>query len=111
MGWDSRRACRVMRRAAKVDANHAEIVRALRAAGCGVLDLSRVGDGCPDLLVHAPTHPACQFGILLEIKDGNKPPSARKLTPAQLKFHAAWKGFLFVVENVEQALAAVGLAT
>jgi hypothetical protein len=46
-----------VRRAAKVDANHGEIVKALRSAGCGVLDLSAVGNGCPDLLVHAPTHP------------------------------------------------------
>jgi hypothetical protein len=99
-----------VRRAAKVDANQAEIVKALRDAGCGVLDLSGVGDGCPDLLVHPPTFPACRIGVLLEVKDGAKPPSARKLTPAQLKFHAAWKGYVFVVENIEQALQAVGLA-
>jgi hypothetical protein len=60
-----------MRRAAKVDANHADIVKALRAAGCGVLDLSKVGNGCPDLLVHAGVT------VLMEIKDGSKPPSAR----------------------------------
>jgi hypothetical protein len=100
----------VTRRASRVDRNHGEIVRALRQAGCGVLDLSAVGDGCPDLLVHAPTFPKCLAGVLLEIKDHAKPPSARKLTPAQMKFHAEWKGFLFVVTNVEQALEAVGLS-
>jgi hypothetical protein len=96
-----------MRRAAKVDANHAEIADALRDAGCGVLDMSRMGKGVPDLLVHAPTFPACRMPVFLEVKDGSKPPSARKLTSAQEKFHAQWKGWIFVVENVEQALQAV----
>ena len=96
-----------MRRAAKVDANHAEIAKALRAAGCGVVDMAPMGKGVPDLLVHAPTFPACRMPVFLEIKDGNKPPSKRKLTPAQVKFHAEWKGWVFVVENVDQALSAV----
>jgi hypothetical protein len=98
-----------VRRAAKVDANHGEIVKALRDAGCGVLDLSKVGNGTPDLLVHAPTFPACRMPVLLEIKDGKKPPSARELTPAQIKFHAEWKGWIFVVTSVDEALAALGI--
>lgn len=96
-----------MRRAAKVDANHAEIVAALRSAGCGVLDLSAVGNGCPDLLVHGPTYPWRH--TLMEVKDGRKPPSARKLTPDQERFHEAWKGFIYVVRSVEEALAAAGV--
>lgn len=97
-----------MRRAAKVDANQAEIVRTLRSAGCGVLDLSMVGNGCPDLLVHAPTYPWKHY--LLEVKDGAKPPSERKLTPAQEKFHGLWKGWIHVVTSPGEALAAVGLS-
>ena len=96
-----------MRRAAKVDANQAEIVAALRAAGCGVLDLSKVGNGCPDLLVHAPTYPWRHY--LLEVKDGKKPPSERKLTPAQEKFHERWKGWIHFVKSPEEALDAIGL--
>ena len=96
-----------MRRAAKTDANHAQVVQALRDAGCGVLDLARMGEGCPDLLAHGPTYP--WRAILLEVKDGSKPPSARKLTPDQEKFHAAWKGALAVVTTVEEALDAVGV--
>lgn len=96
-----------MRRAAKVDANQAEIVLALRDAGCWVLDLSAVGQGCPDLLVHGPVHP--WHLVLLEIKDGSKPPSARKLTPDQIKFHAGCNAPLVVVTNVKEALAAVGI--
>lgn len=96
-----------MRRAAKVDANHPEIVKALRDAGCWVMDLSAVGKGCPDLLVHGPTWPWSL--ALLEVKDGSKPPSERQLTPAQVKFHAGCNAPLFVVNSVEEALAAVGV--
>ena len=40
-----------MRRRARVDATHGEIVRTLQGAGYSVVDLSRVGGGVPDLLV------------------------------------------------------------
>jgi hypothetical protein len=91
-----------MRRAAKVDANQAEIVEALRKIGASVQSLHAVGQGCPDLLVG-------WRGIvsLLEVKDGSKPPSARKLTEDQVKWHAEWRGQVAVVENVEQAIEAI----
>jgi hypothetical protein len=91
-----------MRRAAKVDANQAEIVEALRRIGASVQPLHAVGQGCPDLLVG-------WRGIvsLLEVKDGSKPPSARKLTEDQVKWHAEWRGQVAVVENVEQAIEAI----
>jgi hypothetical protein len=75
-----------MRRAARVDANHAEIVAAFRKCGCQVLDLSRVGGGCPDLLVRT------NFGalILIEVKDGSKSPSRRALTPMEAGFCNRW---------------------
>lgn len=94
-----------MRRAAKRDANHAEIVLALRKVGCGVIDLAAVGGGIPDLLVGAPTWPHKLH--LLEVKDGEKPPSARKLTPDQQRFHAEWKGEIHVVKSIDEALRAV----
>lgn len=96
-----------MRRAAKTDANQAEIVKALRAAGCGVLDLSAVGKGCPDLLVHPPTFPECRMVSLMEIK--NKSGRGDKLTPAQVRFHEGWKGWIHRVTSVEEALDAMGL--
>lgn len=89
-----------MRRAAKVDANQAEIVAALRGIGATVQPLHSVGAGCPDIL--------CGFrgrNILLEIKDGNKPPSARKLTADQVDWHGGWKGQVAVVEDADAALA------
>lgn len=96
-----------MRRAAKIDDNQPEIVKALRAHGCDVLSLAAVGNGCPDLLVSRPYYPHHYF--LLEVKDGEKPPSARKLTPDQVEFHARWKGPIHIVTSVDEALDAVGI--
>ena len=43
--------------------------------------------------------------LLFEVKDGNKPPSGRKLTEAEQKFFDDWTGgVLAIVESVEQAL-------
>lgn len=97
-----------MRRAAKVDSNHGEIVKALREAGCGVLSLAAIGKGCPDLLAHGPSYPWPLH--LLEIKDGSRPPSDRKLTKDQQDFHAKWKGPIHVVSSVGEALFALGVA-
>ncbi len=92
-----------MRRRAKVDANHAEIVAALRSAGAMVVSLAACGDGVPDLMVgHA------RKTALFEVKDGSKPPSERRLTPDQLRWHGAWTGgTLAVVCDVESALRAL----
>jgi len=46
---------------------------------------------------------------LLEVKDGNKPPSARKLTKDQRHFFATWSGQAVVVIDVDSALQAVGV--
>lgn len=91
-----------MRRAAKVDANQPEIVAALRKSGCSVEHLHQVGKGCPDLLVGV-----AGINILMEVKDGAKPPSARKLTPDQVEWHGKWLGQKVVVSTVEEALQAV----
>ena len=40
-----------MIRAARVDANHADLVAYFKAHGCEVESLARMGDGVPDLLV------------------------------------------------------------
>lgn len=89
-------------RASKTDANQTEIVEALRQIGCSVQLLHMVGKGCPDLLVG-------QHGlnVLIEVKDGSKPPSARKLTPDQVRWHDAWRGQVTVVCSVDEAIQAV----
>ena len=72
------------------------------ACGAEVFDLSTVGGGCPDLLVY---HPATKRLQLIEVKDGRKPPSARPLTPDQVKFHKRFP--VTVVINLEGAVAAL----
>ena len=92
-----------MSRAAKVDSNQREIVAALRGVGVTVQTLHTVGKGCPDLLIGVRG-----TNLLIEVKDGAKPPSARKLTPDEEDWHAKWRGQVAIVESVEQALDLVG---
>jgi hypothetical protein len=94
-----------MRRAAKIDANQTPVVLALQAAGATVQSLAAVGQGVPDLLVGFQGKT-----LLMEVKDGQKPPSARRLTEDQLKWHGAWRGGpLAVVDGVDAALRALGV--
>ena len=88
-----------MRYAARIDANQDQIVSALRAAGATVRIVTQ-GNGLPDLLVGYRGHT-----ILMEVKDGQKVPSARKLTDAEQKFFDEWRGgTLCKVESVDEAL-------
>lgn len=88
-----------MRRAARVDENQQAIVDAFRALGCSVLLLHQVGKGAPDLAV------GCRgLNYFVEVKDGNKPPSKRKLTADQVDFHRDWRGQICVVETVQGAV-------
>ena len=86
-----------MRRAAKVDGNHVAVMLRFRSYGFSVLSLARLGDGAPDLLV-------ARNGLtaVVEVKDGSKPPSRRKLRPAQVEFLSSWRGATYVVERLEQ---------
>lgn len=86
----------------KVDKNQAEIVAALRAAGCSVVDLSAVGGGCPDLLVGHGTQ-----NFLLEVKQPGEKIRKDDRGELQRKFHAEWRGQRSVVFSVATALAAV----
>jgi hypothetical protein len=89
-----------MRRANRIDDNQNEIVNALRKVGAYVRIVT-MGDGVPDLLVGYRG-----YTILMEVKDGNKSPSKRKLTEAEQKFFDEWTGGLIaVVESIEDALA------
>jgi len=97
-----------VRLAARTDDNQARIVNALRRAGCHVLSLAAVGNGCPDLLVFR----GCGDGgklFMLEVKDGAKAPSKRRLTRHQEIFHREWGSVIHVVKNEDEALRAVGL--
>lgn len=69
-----------------MDANHGAVVQGLRALGYRVQSLAAVGQGVPDLLVGTPQGRL----ILVELKDGSKPPSKRRLTPEQVEWQALW---------------------
>jgi Holliday junction resolvase len=87
----------------RVDRNQKEIVAALRKVGATVVSLSRIGDGCPDLLVG---YRGCT--LLLEVKDGQAPPSKRLLTEDEMDFQISWMGAgVFNVGSVEEALKVV----
>ncbi len=102
-----RRKAHRVRRAAKVDANQPAIIAALRAVGCSVQPLHTVGQGCPDLLVGKAGRT-----FVMEIKDGAKPPSERKLTPDQIAWHGAWRGVpVLVVIDEAQAIRHIEEAT
>jgi hypothetical protein len=88
-----------MRHAARIDANQEQIVSALRAMGATVRVVTQ-GNGLPDLLVGFRG-----VTILMEVKDGQKVPSARKLTPAEQKFFDEWRGgIVAIVNSVDEAI-------
>lgn len=83
----------------RIDANQPSIVKSLRQIGATVQSLASVGSGCPDLLVgyRGQNH-------LFEVKDWKQPPSKRKLTPDEKKWHQTWNGQVHVVETFDEAL-------
>jgi len=101
-----------MRRAARVDRNHQEIVTALRACGATVESLASMGGGMPDLLV-------ARGGVnyLLEVKRPeliDKAPTnrqERERLAAQQEWRERWRGPCRVVFSVDDALEAIGVQT
>lgn len=93
-----------MRRAAKVDANQSSIVQILRQLGATVTCLHAVGGGVTDLLIGYRG-----INILGEIKDPDKPPSDRKLTPDQEIFFRDWRGQKCILETRDDCHALISL--
>lgn len=91
-----------MRRAARLDSNHVDVVKALRSAGMTVQSLAAVGQGVPDLLVGWRG-----LNLLAEVKDGDKKPSAQALTVAEQEWHATWGGHVVVVRDADEAVEAM----
>lgn len=85
-----------MRRAAAVDANQSILIAGFRRLGCTVQPLHMVGRGCPDALVGCKGR-----NYAVEIKDGEKVPSARKLTPAEEEWHRDWRGQVCLCESLD----------
>lgn len=89
-------------RVCRVDANQPEIVEEFRRLGCSVEPTHWYADGFPDCMVGV-----AGFNILVEIKNGAKPPSARKLTKFEGWWHMTWQGQVVVVKDVEEVRALV----
>lgn len=85
--------------AKRTDANQAEIVAALRKAGCSVQDIHTVGKGCPDILVG---HAGRCFVFECKVKGG-------RLTDDEQKWWLAWRGQWDTIYSAEDALRIMGL--
>lgn len=88
--------------ARKRDANEAEIVAALERVGATVAEL----DKPVDLVVGYRG-----VNFLLEVKNGNQPPSWQRMTEDQQRFFDTWQGRAAVVRNVDEALEAIGASS
>lgn len=91
-----------MRIAARVDANHSEIIAAFRKFGCSVWPTHQLGKGFPDAVVAKNNKT-----LLVEIKDGAKVKSAQALTKDEAKFHDEWHGIVVVVKDLGDVIAVV----
>jgi len=77
----------------RTDLNQKELVRTLKQIpGVSVVDLSAVGQGCPDLLVGYKGK-----NFLFEIKN---PETKGKLTECQKNWFLFWKGSAFVLYDI-----------
>jgi len=94
-------AKRMLARLGRPDRNQPEIVDALVRAGAQVIDLTGVGDGCPDLLVGYRRE-----NFLVEVKN---PHTGGDLTPRQVEFARTWPGQTATVWDMIAALEVLGI--
>ena len=93
-----------MRARPRKDANHTDIVGTFRQYHCNVLDTASLGNGAPDLVVAIPSKNG-YINVLVEVKDGSKPPSQRRLTPDEIEFMQTWRGKYVIIESVDDVIA------
>ena len=85
-------------RARRKDANHKAVGDLLRELGWSVLDLAQHGASVDYVVARLG------WSALLEVKDGDKPPSARKLTPKERELRDNWQGPYIVALDPLDAL-------
>lgn len=78
----------------KTDANQKQIISDLKKIGVSVLNLSKVGNGCPDLLIGWQGK-----NILIEIKTAKG-----NLNDSQIEFFKEWKGQKFVCKSINEII-------
>ena len=83
----------------RVDRNQPELVEQIRKLGASVACTHMVGNGFVDAVVGWMND-----NYLFEIKDPKQPPSKRRLTPDEEKFHAKWKGNIHKVETIDDVI-------
>ncbi len=88
-----------MRKIGRVDSNQKQLVKQLRGIGATVAITSNIGNGFVDIVVGYKG-----VNYLFEIKDGDKPPSQRKLTPDEVDFFNKWGGSCHVVHDIDECL-------
>ena len=86
------------RRAARKDANHNEITDLFISMGWSVLDISQLKNACDAFVSKG------HRTIAIEIKDGKKPPSQRKLSKGESEFKDSWNGEWALIESTEDAI-------
>ena len=87
-----------MRLAARKDDNHTEISNAFERLGWSVLDIHQIPN-CADILVGK-----WKLSIVIEIKDGSKPPSKQKLTTGEMAFRDRWRGDYRIVTCIQDVI-------
>jgi hypothetical protein len=82
------------------DKNQDEIVEALEDVGASVCKATQLGGGAPDLLVGFRGR-----NYFIEVKN---PDTGYDLSPKQERWHADWRGHVYVARTVDEALTAIG---
>ncbi len=85
-----------MRKHGRKDLTQKAIEQAFRDASWGVLDLSPMGNGCPDLLVCSPTGAS----LLIECKGPDGTP-----TRDQSRFAEQWPAPIYILRSAGDACA------
>jgi hypothetical protein len=93
-----------MRRIARTDDNQQLIVKQLRQLGCSVAITSMIGKGFPDLVIGWRGE-----NFLIELKDGSKTESKKKLTEDEHKFFNDWYGQVDKCESLEEICKVIGI--
>ena len=103
--WAIRQREEYLRRAAKIDANHPEMRDMARKLGASWLDCHQLKNACDAFLSYKGQTWA------IEVKDGSKPPSARKLTEGEQKFKDMWElnGSYAILETPDDLLTLLGV--
>jgi hypothetical protein len=84
----------------RTDRNHREISTACKQIpGVSYFNTHEIGKGFPDIVIGYKGK-----NYLVEIKDGTKAPSQRKLTKAEAVFHESWTGQIATITSVDDLL-------